>query len=51
MVGAGTNRLNRYTVRKATAGLASYLNSYFGEGVASAVIGYDSRNDSYEFCM
>ncbi len=49
IMGAGTNRLNRYTVRKATAGLASYLSSHFGEGVASAVIGYDSRNRSYDF--
>ncbi len=40
VIGAGTNRLNIYTIRKATQGLANYLKSVNGKSVA---IGYDSR--------
>ena len=47
MIGAGTNRLNIYTVRKATQGLANYiLQKDSGKGVA---IAYDSRRMSPEF--
>lgn len=47
VLGAGTNRMNVYTVTKATLGLADYLNARrSGSGV---VIGYDSRNQSREF--
>ena len=47
IIGAGTNRLNIYTVRKATQGLANYiLKGMEGKGVA---IAYDSRNMSPEF--
>jgi phosphoglucomutase len=45
-MGAGNNRMNLYTVRKATAGLASYLN---GEGAHAVCIGYDTRNHSQAF--
>ena len=48
VIGAGTNRMNIYTVRKATQGLANYIIKQGGEkkGVA---IAYDSRYMSPEF--
>lgn len=48
VIGAGTNRMNIYTVRKATQGLANYIKKVKGEdrGVA---IAYDSRRMSPEF--
>ena len=48
IIGAGTNRMNIYTVRKATQGLANYIISqgFEGKGVA---IAYDSRRMSPEF--
>ncbi|QUI21389.1 phospho-sugar mutase [Vallitalea pronyensis] len=50
VIGAGTNRMNIYTVRKATQGLANYIRQ---EGDAAAdkgvVIAYDSRRMSPEF--
>ena len=48
VIGAGTNRMNIYTVRKATQGLANYIKDRKGEekGVA---IAYDSRIMSPEF--
>lgn len=48
VIGAGTNRMNIYTVRKATQGLANYIMSLGGQerGVA---IAYDSRRMSPEF--
>lgn len=41
-IGAGTNRMNVYTVAKASQGLANYLVKKYGPQ-ASVVIGYDSR--------
>lgn len=51
-IGVGTNRMNVYTIRKATAGLASYIES-FGEDAKrrGVVIAYDSRYKSREFAM
>ena len=48
IIGAGTNRMNVYTVRKATQGLANYINNVHAQekGVA---IAYDSRHMSPEF--
>lgn len=48
VIGAGTNRMNIYTVRRATQGLANYIlkNGAEGRGVA---IAYDSRRMSPEF--
>ncbi len=48
-IGAGTNRMNFYTVGKATQGLADFLNAR--ERNASVVIAYDSRHKSYEFAV
>ncbi|MBU3208482.1 phospho-sugar mutase [Clostridium algidicarnis] len=47
LMGAGTNRMNLYTVGKATEGLAQYLNSAYKEPFVA--IAYDSRNMSKEF--
>lgn len=41
VIGAGTNRMNIYTVRRATQGLADYLNANYDN--PSVAIGYDSR--------
>ena len=50
VIGAGTNRMNVYTVAKATAGLAQYIISCGPEAVSrGVVISYDSRNFSPEF--
>ena len=48
VMGAGANRMNKYTVSKATKGLADYLNSCF-EGEKSVAVAYDSRNNSKIF--
>lgn len=48
IIGAGTNRMNIYTVRKATQGLANYIKKQGGEAKGVA-IAYDSRNMSPEF--
>ena len=47
VIGAGTNRMNIYTVGKATQGLASYVNSVTNNG--SVAIAYDSRIKSDVF--
>lgn len=48
VLGAGTNRMNVYTVRKATQGLANYLTKHAGKA-PSVAIAYDSRNKSEVF--
>ncbi|MCI8940585.1 MAG: phospho-sugar mutase [Dorea sp.] len=48
IIGAGTNRMNIYTVRKATQGLANYIVKQ-GAEKKGAAIAYDSRNMSPEF--
>ena len=47
VIGAGTNRMNIYTVAKASQGLADYLNKHFDK--PSVSIGYDSRIKSDVF--
>ena len=47
VIGFGSNRMNVYTVSKATQGFANYLNKSFEE--PSVAIAYDSRNMSKEF--
>ncbi len=47
VIGAGTNRMNVYTVNQATQGLADYLNESFEN--PSVAIAYDSRIKSKEF--
>jgi phosphoglucomutase len=56
ILGAGTNRMNIYTVRKATQGFADYLNRHYGPGgekysgkPPAVAIAYDSRINSRLF--
>lgn len=56
VLGAGTNRMNIYTVRKATQGFADYLNQHYGLGgekysgdIPAVAIAYDSRINSRLF--
>ncbi len=49
VIGAGTNRMNIYTVGKATQGLADFINSETADG--SVAIAYDSRRMSPEFAL
>lgn len=50
MMGVGTNRINRYTIRSATQGLANYIATLpIGEKKHSIIIGFDSRHSSKEF--
>lgn len=50
IMGAGSNRMNIYTVGAATQGLANYLNEVFkGEPEISVVVGHDVRNNSRKF--
>lgn len=50
VIGAGTNRMNKYTVRQATQGLANYIVKNHGEDKGVA-IAFDSRNFSPEFSL
>ena len=47
VIGAGTNRMNIYTVRRATQGLANYLKAHYAQ--ASVAISFDSRIKSDRF--
>ncbi|WP_028608263.1 phospho-sugar mutase [Paenibacillus harenae] len=52
VMGAGTNRLNAYTVGKATQGLANWLlANAAADAKPSVVIAHDSRNNSPEFAL
>lgn len=48
IMGAGSNRMNKYTVGKATLGLAQYLKSQ-NNGDISVAVAYDTRNNSRFF--
>ena len=52
VMGAGTNRLNKYTVGKVTLGLGHYLMDTYGKDECiqrGVVIGFDTRNNSKEY--
>lgn len=61
VMGAGTNRMNRYVIGKATQGFANYLQALAGQlretgqwaaqAAPSVVIAHDSRNHSAEFAL
>lgn len=53
VIGAGSNRMNRYTVGRATQGFARYILEQHGqaEGTPSVVIAHDSRHFSPEFAL
>jgi len=50
IIGAGTNRINKYTIRKATQGLANYILNQ-GDEAKGVVIAHDSRFKSREFAL
>ncbi|OCL25742.1 phosphoglucomutase [Orenia metallireducens] len=50
IIGAGTNRINKYTIRKATQGLANYIEKN-GDKSKGVVISHDSRHKSREFSV
>ena len=49
ILGAGTNRMNRYVVARASQGLSRYLTEHCSEKHRGVVIGYDSRRKSDVF--
>lgn len=49
IMGAGSNRMNIYTVGAATQGLANYINQHFAGHSPSVVVGHDCRNNSRKF--
>lgn len=53
VIGAGSNRMNRYVIGRATQGLARYILEQHGdrEGKPSVVIAHDSRHFSPEFSL
>jgi phosphoglucomutase len=52
IIGAGTNRMNKYIIRKVSQGIADYINNKGnGKGAKGIVIAYDSRHKSTEFAV
>lgn len=49
IMGAGSNRMNIYTVGAATQGLANYINLHFAGKNPAVVVGHDCRNNSRKF--
>lgn len=49
IIGAGTNRMNIYVVRRASAGLAKYLLNFKSAKTKGVAVAYDSRHYSKEF--
>jgi len=49
VMGAGTNRINKYTLGKATQGLANYLKQSFPNNQLKVAIAYDCRHNSNTF--
>ncbi|MCX2430066.1 phospho-sugar mutase [Pedobacter sp. GR22-10] len=49
IMGAGSNRINKYTIGTATQGLANYLNNKYPGEKISVAIAHDSRNNSDYF--
>lgn len=49
IMGAGTNRMNKYTVGAATQGFANYLKKTYGNAEIKVAIAHDSRNNSRFF--
>jgi phosphoglucomutase len=52
-IGAGTNRINKYTIRRATQGFANYIINYHDDDgkESGVVIAYDPRHKSPEFAL
>lgn len=49
IMGAGTNRINKYTLGKATQGLSNYLQKQFPNKQLKVAIAFDCRHNSIEF--
>ncbi len=49
IMGVGSNRMNKYTIGKATQGLANYLIKQFPDQKIKVAVSYDSRNNSQSF--
>ncbi|MCK5815367.1 MAG: phospho-sugar mutase, partial [Flavobacteriaceae bacterium] len=49
VMGAGINRINKYTLGRATQGLSNYLNATFPNEQLKVVIAYDCRHNSKKF--
>ena len=49
IMGTGTNRINKYTLGKASQGLANFLNRKKSQQSPKIVIAYDCRNNSQEY--
>ena len=49
IMGAGSNRMNIYTVGMETQGFANYINKAFPEGGKSVIVGHDCRNNGRRF--
>ncbi len=49
IMGAGTNRINKYTLGKATQGLSNYLNQTFSNKQIKVAIAFDCRHNSKSF--
>lgn len=49
IMGAGTNRINKYTLGKASQGLSNYIKKQFPNKELKIVIAYDCRHNSSEF--
>lgn len=49
IMGVGSNRINKYTIGKATQGLSNYLKKQFPDQPLRVAIAYDSRNNSQAF--
>lgn len=49
LMGVGSNRINKYTIGKATQGLANYLKQQFPNQPLRLAVAYDSRNNSQVF--
>ncbi|OYD40454.1 phosphoglucomutase [Sphingobacterium cellulitidis] len=49
IMGVGSNRMNKYTIGKATQGLANYLIKQFPNQEIKVAVSYDSRNNSQAF--
>ncbi|WP_286727588.1 phospho-sugar mutase, partial [Sphingobacterium sp. UBA2610] len=49
IMGVGSNRMNKYTIGKATQGLANYLKKQFPDQEIKVAVSYDSRNNSQAF--
>ncbi|MBD1433379.1 phospho-sugar mutase [Sphingobacterium sp. DN00404] len=48
IMGVGSNRINKYTIGKATQGLANYLKKQFPNQTINVAVSYDCRNNSQE---